>query len=90
MAQTRTERIEARTTPETLAVVRQAADIQGRSVSDFVMSAAETAARAATQDDQAIRLSASDQRRFVEALLTPAQPNAAMLRAMDHHTRLIG
>jgi uncharacterized protein (DUF1778 family) len=90
MPQTRTARIEARTTPETLAVVRQAADIQGRSISDFVMSAAETAARAAIEIDQTIRLCTADQRRFVEALLTPAQPNTTVLRAMDHHTRLIG
>jgi uncharacterized protein (DUF1778 family) len=86
----RTERIEARTTPDTLAIVRQAAEIQGRSVSDFVVSAAEHAARQAIADDQTLRLSAADQRQFIEAMLASTQPNAAMLRAIDHYKRLIG
>jgi uncharacterized protein (DUF1778 family) len=87
---TRTERIEARTTPDTLALIRRAAEIQGRSVSDFVVDAAHRAAHQAIEDDHVIRLSAEDQRRFVEALLNPPEPNAAMQRAFAHHRRLIG
>ena len=40
----RTARIEARLAPETLAIVRHAAQMEGRSVSDFVASAAYDAA----------------------------------------------
>ena len=87
---TRTERIEARTTPDTLAIVRRAAEIQGRSISEFVISAAEQAARKTLEEEQIIRLSAADQRRFVEALLNPAPPAPAMLRALGHHRRLFG
>ena len=43
--QTRTARLEARITPDALAVVRRAADLEGRSVSDFVVTAAREAAR---------------------------------------------
>jgi len=39
--QNRTARLEARITHRSLAVVRRAAEIQGRSVSDFVVSAAQ-------------------------------------------------
>lgn len=88
--QTRSARIEARTTPDTLAAVRRAAEIQGRSVSDFVVAAAEQAARKAIEDDRIIRLSAADQVRFVEALLNPPPPAPAMVRAFDHHRRLTG
>jgi uncharacterized protein (DUF1778 family) len=88
--QTRSERIEARATPDTLAIVRRAAEIQGRSVSEFVVSAAEQAARRAIEDEQIIRLSAAEQVRFVEALLNPSPPAPAMLRAFEHHRRLIG
>lgn len=88
--QTRSERIEARTTPDTLAIVRRAAEIQGRSISEFVVSAAEQAARRAIEDEQIIRLSAAEQVRFVEALLNPPPPAPAMLRALEHHRRLIG
>ncbi len=88
--QTRSERIEARTTPDTLAIVRRAAEIQGRSISEFVVSAAEQAARRTIEDEQIIRLSAAEQVRFVEALLNPPAPAPAMLRALEHHRRLIG
>ena len=37
---TRTARVEARIAPEALAVVRRAAELQGRSVSDFLVAAA--------------------------------------------------
>lgn len=89
-AQTRSERIEARTTPDILALVRQAAEMQGRSVSDFVTSAAEEAAKRTIEETQIVRLSAEDQKRFVEALLSPPKPIPAMVRAFEHHRRLIG
>ena len=40
-----TARLEARIAPEALAVVRRAAEIQGRSVSDFVVAATQEAAQ---------------------------------------------
>ena len=40
---TRTARIEARIAPEALAIVKRAAKLQGRSVSDFVVAAAQEA-----------------------------------------------
>lgn len=86
----RSERIEARTTPEVLAVVRQAAEIQGRSLSDFVVSAAEEAAKKAIEDAHVIRLSAKAQRQFVEALLSPPETTDAMKRAADRHADLFG
>ena len=43
----RTARIEARVAPNTLAVVKRAAEFEGRSVSDFVVAAAHAAAQKA-------------------------------------------
>lgn len=37
-----------------------------------------------------VRLSAEDQVRFVEALLSPPQPTPAMIRAHEYHRRLFG
>jgi uncharacterized protein (DUF1778 family) len=42
-----TSRIEARIAPATLDIVKRAAEIHGRSVSDFVVAAAQEAARKA-------------------------------------------
>jgi uncharacterized protein (DUF1778 family) len=58
--QSRTARIEARITPAALAIVRRAAEIQGRSVSDFVVAAAQEAASRTIQETEIIRLSVED------------------------------
>jgi len=87
---TRSERIEARTTPDVLAVVKRAAEMQGRSISEFVITAAEREAQRTIEHSQIVRLSAEDQLRLAEALLNPAPPAPAMQRAFEHHTRLVG
>jgi uncharacterized protein (DUF1778 family) len=85
----RTARIEARIAPDALAIVKRAAEIQGRSVSDFVVAAAQDAARKAIEEAQIIRLSVEDQRAFVEAILNPPPLTPAMKRAIDRQRRLI-
>ena len=86
---TRTERVEARITPDVLELVRRAAEIEGRSVSDFLVGAAQEAARRTIEQTQIIRLSMKEQQRFAELLLTPpALPNA-MARAAKAHKKLI-
>ena len=85
----RTARIEARIAPEELAVVKRAAEIQGRSVSDFVVAAARDAAKRTIEETHLIRLSVKDQQRFAELLLEPPKPSPAMKRAQKAHARLI-
>jgi uncharacterized protein (DUF1778 family) len=85
----RTARIEARIAPDALAVVKRAAEIQGRSVSDFVVAAAQEAAQRTIEETHLIRLSIEDQRRFVELLLDPPAPAPALERAKRAHARLI-
>ena len=86
----RSARLEARIAPDALAVVKRAAELQGRSVSDFVVAAAQEAAHRAIEETQIIRLSVEDQRRFAEALINPPEPNEALRRAFEHHRRLVG
>ena len=86
---TRTARIEARIAPEALAVVKRAAEIQGRSVSDFVVAAAQEAAARTIEETQIIRLSVEDQRAFAEAILNPPEPGPALKRAFRRHRELI-
>ena len=84
----RTARLEARITPDALAVVRRAAELQGRSVSDFVVAAAQDAAHRAIEETNIIRLSVADQARFVDLLLNPPPLSPAMERAREAHQRL--
>ena len=86
----RTARIEARIAPDALAVVRRAAEIQGRSVSDFVVAAAQEAASRTIAETEIIRLSVEDQRRIAEAILNPPEPTPAMRRAFQRHGELFG
>jgi len=86
---TRTARVEARIAPDALAVVRRAAELQGRSVSDFLVAAALKDAQQTIEDAQIIRLSVDDQRRFVDLLLNPPALAPAMKRALKAHKRLI-
>jgi uncharacterized protein (DUF1778 family) len=90
MKNTRSKRIEARIKPDTLLLVQRAAEMQGSSLSDFVVAAAEGAARQALEEANTIRLSVEDQRRFVELLLDPPEPSPALRRAKEAHEKLIG
>jgi uncharacterized protein (DUF1778 family) len=85
----RTARIEARIAPEALAVVRRAAEIQGRSISDFVVAAAQDAAQRTVAEVEVIRLSREAQEQFVSMLLNPPPPSDALLRALERHRELI-
>lgn len=88
-AATRTSRIEARISPEVLSAVRRAAEIQGRSVSDFVVDAARTAAERTIEEAQIIRLSLADQEKAAAVLAGPPNSTPALERAFDAHRELI-
>jgi len=69
--------------------VRRAAEMQGRSISDFVVAAAQDAARKTIAEVEVIRLSREAQEQFVAMLLDPAPPTEAFLRSLERHDVLI-
>jgi uncharacterized protein (DUF1778 family) len=85
----RTARIEARISPDALAVVRRAAEIQGRSVSDFVVAAAQDAAQRTVAEVEMIRLSREAQEQFVSMLLNPPAPSEALIRSLELYRSMI-
>jgi uncharacterized protein (DUF1778 family) len=86
----RTARVEARLSPKALALVKRAAEIEGRSVSDFVVTAAQDAARRTIADIEMIRLSREAQEKFAKLLLDPPRPSPGLKHAFKQHRRLIG
>ena len=84
----RSARLEARIAPEALAIIKRAAELQGRSVSDFVVAAAQQAAQRTIEETHTLRLAIEDQARFVDLLLHPPKSNRAMERARAAHGRL--
>jgi uncharacterized protein (DUF1778 family) len=85
----RTARLEARIAPDALAVVKRAAELQGRSLSDFVVAAAQEAAHRTIEETNLIRLTIEEQRGFVDLLLDPPAPTPPLRRAQRAHARLI-
>ena len=85
----RTARIDARIAPEALTIVKRAAELQGRSVSDFVVVAAQEAANRAIEDAHIIRLSVADQRAFAGAILDPPAPTTGLHNAAQAYRKLV-
>jgi len=78
-----TARLEARISPELHAMLKRAAEIQGRSVTDYITEVLLTAAQRTIEHSAIIRLSLEDQHRFAEALLAPPEPVPALERALE-------
>jgi uncharacterized protein (DUF1778 family) len=85
-----TSRLEARISPDVHAMVKRAAELQGRTVTDFVSDSLREAAQEAIEEATVLHLSMEDQVRFAEALLNPPEPNAVLKRAFEHRKRLMG
>lgn len=85
----RSSRLEARVAPDVLAAVKRAAEIEGRSISDFVVDAARRAAEHIIEEAQIIRLSLADQERVASVLLGEPKASAALYRAMARHRKMV-
>lgn len=84
-----TARLEARISTELHALLKRAAQIQGRTVTDFVVAAVQEAAQRSISQAEIIRLSLADQHCFAQALLAPPQPAPALERAFARRRKLV-
>src|ERR1700722_860324 len=75
-SRTRAERLEARVTAEQKSLIERAAALQGRTVTDFVLTSVQDAARRAIEDHHQLALSVRDSEAFVDALLNPQRQSA--------------
>lgn len=85
-----TARLEARLPVEIHALLKRAAEIEGRTLTDFVVSAASDAARRAIENAEVIRLSLEGQRQIAEALINPPLPADSLRRAFERRKKLLG
>lgn len=84
-----TARLEARISTDLHAMLKRAAELQGRTMTDFVVAAVQEAAQRAIEQAEIIRLSLADQECFAQALLSPPQPSPALERAFARRNRLL-
>jgi uncharacterized protein (DUF1778 family) len=84
-----TARLEARISTDLHAMLKRAAELQGRTMTDFVVSAVQDAAQRAIEQADVMRLSLADQECFAEALLSPPEPAPALKRAFARRQKLL-
>jgi uncharacterized protein (DUF1778 family) len=75
------DRLEARVTPEQKALFQRAADLSGRSLTDFVVASVQATAEETIRTHQVMQLSARDTERLLAALQNPPPPNEALRAA---------
>ncbi len=85
-----TARLEARISTDLHALLKRAAEIQGRTMTDFVVSAVQDAAQRAIEQAEVMRLTLADQECFARALLAPPEPAPALTRAFERRRKLLG
>ncbi|MDJ1174416.1 DUF1778 domain-containing protein [Roseofilum capinflatum] len=78
---TSSARLEARISQETKALVQKAADLEGRTLTDFVVASVQAAAYKVIEEHQTLKLSIEDSEAFVDAILNPPKPNEALKSA---------
>jgi len=84
----RLERFEARIRPEEKRSLERAAELCGRNLTDFVMGAAQAAARETIQRYEGMVLSdPRDREAFVSAMLTPPAPTSKLRAAAARYLK---
>ena len=87
---TATARLEARISTELHAMLKRAAEIEGRTVTDFVIATVKAAAQQTIERGEIIHLALADQEAFAQALLNPPPVAPAMVRAFERRRTLLG
>jgi uncharacterized protein (DUF1778 family) len=86
----RDARLEARVSAAQKSLLQQAAVLSGCTLSEFVVASAQDAARRVIAEHESIRLSREEQLAFVQAVLSPNEPNARLKRAAKAYRQRTG
>jgi len=84
-ARTRGERLEARISADQKSLFQRAAELQGRTLTDFVVASAHEAAVRIIAEMQAIRLTEAESQAFAEAVLAPREPTPRLKAAAKRY-----
>jgi uncharacterized protein (DUF1778 family) len=83
-------RFDARLNEEQKVLIQKAADLEGRSMTDFVLHSAEAAAERTIEERAMLILSARETEAFVDAILRPAQPGPVLRAAARDYKKITG
>lgn len=88
--QQRRERLETRVSLEQKRLFQRAAALQGRTLSDFVVSSLREAAVRTVQEHEYMTLGTQDRDAFVAALLRPSEPGDRLKAARRRYDDTMG
>lgn len=86
----KSERLEARLSQKQKALIQHAADLAGRSLTDFILTASQEAASKVIREHEVITLTVAESKNFAEVLINPPAPNAALKKAAKRYRNLLG
>ena len=87
---TKAYRFDARLDEDQKLLIQRAADIEGRTMTDFVLHSAELAAERTIEQRSMLILSARETEAFVDAILKPAEPGHVLRAAARHYEKVVG
>ena len=84
------DRLEVRIAADQKRLIQRAADISGRSLSDFVVACLQEASLKTIEQLEKVKVSERDSIVFAEALLNPPEPDEHLRAAFRRHEELLG
>jgi uncharacterized protein (DUF1778 family) len=86
----KTYRFDARLNEEQKLLIQRAADLEGRTMTDFVLHSAEAAAERTIYDRAMLILTARETETFVSSILNPPDPGPVLRKAARQYKRQMG
>jgi uncharacterized protein (DUF1778 family) len=83
----KTYRFDARLKAEQKLLIQRAADLEGRTMTDFVIHSAQTAAELAIERRGMLILTARETQAFADAILKPAPPGPKLRKAAREYIK---
>jgi uncharacterized protein (DUF1778 family) len=89
VAKSKAYRFDARLNEEQKILIQRAADLEGRTMTDFVLHSAEAAAERTIEQRAMLILSARETEAFVDVILSPAQPGPVLRAAARRYKSML-
>lgn len=86
----KTYRFDARLNEEQKLLIQRAADLEGRTMTDFVLHSAEQAAERTIEGRAMLILTARDTEAFADAILRPVKPGPILRKAVREYREKTG
>jgi uncharacterized protein (DUF1778 family) len=86
----KTYRFDARLTEDQKLTIQRAADLEGRSMTDFVLHSAQAAAERTIENREVLVLTARESVQFANAILNPREPGPVLRKAVREYKKIMG